>query len=67
MKKERYEEKIELIGRLMNSYINGNERQSDKWLVDKFDRLYDMDLEALQYLAELRKVKKPTTTTYAEY
>lgn len=42
----------------MDSYILTKEAQSDKWLVETFDKLYDMDIEALRYLSDLRKIKK---------
>jgi len=36
----------------------------DWW--DKFNRLYEMEFEALKYLAELRKIKK-VKETFVEY
>lgn len=42
----------------MDSYILTKEALSDQWLVETFDKLYDMDIEALKYLSDLRKIKK---------
>lgn len=49
----------------MDSYILTKEVKSDQWLYDTFDKLYDMDVEALRYLADLRKIKK--TNEFVEY
>ena len=54
---EQYE-KIFLIEKLMNSYIEANLEKDDKWLVDKFDKLYEMSEERLKYLAIIRGVKE---------
>lgn len=58
MKKQLRDEKISLISKLMDSYILTKEALSDQWLVETFDKLYDMDIEALKYLSDLRKIKK---------
>lgn len=42
----------------MQSYIDKNTHKgSDSWLEKKFDTLYDMDVDTLQYLAALRNIK----------
>jgi hypothetical protein len=42
----------------MDSYIEtSGGSKPDVWLVKKFDALYDMDVDALRYLAQIRSLK----------
>ena len=55
MKNQQYE-KLFLIRKLMDSYRLEYNIQDEKWLGQKFDKLYEMPNDALKYLAKLRGV-----------
>ena len=46
-------EKLNLIKIIMTSY---GVTRNDKQLVDRFDKLYEMDKQKLKYLAQLRGI-----------
>lgn len=48
----------------MDSYRLSNPYKDDTWFTDKFDKLYDMELEALKYLADIRKIKTKNLVEY---
>ena len=61
-----HNEKIQLISKIMDSYMMEIPKMSDHDWWDKFNRLYEMEFEALKYLAELLKIKK-NKGTFVEY
>jgi len=61
----RANEKFTLITKIMDSYMMESPNMPNKEWWDKLDKLSDMELETLKYLAELRKIKK--IETFVEY
>ena len=55
MQPKKYE-KIEIIGKIMQSYRQQFPKADDEWFSNKFDKLYDMPEETLLHLANLRKI-----------
>jgi hypothetical protein len=63
VKEQQQYEKLQLITVIMESFRESSENKSDDWLVKRFDALYDMNIDALIYLAQLRKINLKETSS----
>lgn len=46
-------ERIRLISEVMSSYLSSNSKRPDEWYSEKFDYLYDLDMNELKVLHAL--------------
>ncbi len=58
-------EKIDLIGKIMDSYMMESPKMSNNDWWGKFNRLYEMETDSLKHLAAIRKINR--TETFVEY